>query len=122
MDSMGIKAAKRFSAVVVAAALAVIIMLNLGGVTAKSAVAACNSDARTVQAAIAAFQTVNPDVPVTRAALTSSANGGPFLNSWPDNSAHYVISLNSTDTVMVAAPHTPHAVPYGTPNPCRSVS
>jgi hypothetical protein len=119
---MGVKVAKRISAVVVVAGLAVVILLSLGGVTSKSAVAACNSDAKTVQTAIAAFQTVNPTLPVTPKSLMSTANGGPFLNSWPSNGAHYDISLTPAGVVMVAAPSKATAAPYDTPNPCRSAS
>jgi hypothetical protein len=121
MGLMGVKVAKRFSAVLVAAGLAVVIMLSLGGVTAKSAVAACNSDVKTVQTAIAAFQTVNPNVPVTRASLTSTSNGGPFLNSWPSNRPHYVISLTPAGAVMVSVP-SKAAAPSDAQDPCRSVS
>jgi len=119
---MGVKVAKRISAGVVVAGLAVVILLNLGGVTGKSAVAACNADATTVQAAVAAFQTINPNVPVTPTALTSTASGGPFLNSWPSNRAHYVISLNSAGVVMVSASSKATAVPFGTRHACRSLS
>ena len=119
---MSIKAAKWVSAVLVVIGLVVVILLSLGGVTSKSAVAACNSDAKTVQTAIAAFQTVNPTLPVTPKSLMSTANGGPFLKSWPSNGAHYAISLTSAGEVMVSAPSKATPAPYDIPNPCRSAS
>jgi hypothetical protein len=119
---MSVKAAKRISAVLVVIGLVVVITLSLGGVTSKSAEAACNSDAKTVQTAIAAFQTVNPSLPVTRKSLMSTANGGPFLKSWPSNGTHYAISLTSAGGVMVSAPSKAAPAPYDIPNPCRSAS
>jgi len=119
---MGVKVAKRISAFVVVAGLAVVTMFSLGGVTGKSAIAACNADAEAVQTAIAAFQTLNPNLPVTPKSLMSTANGGPFLNSWPSNGAHYAISLSTTGVVMVSAPSNATAAPYDKPNPCRSAS
>jgi hypothetical protein len=119
---VSVKVATRIAAGVVVAGLAVVILLSLGGVTSKSAVAACNSDAKTVQTAIAAFQTVNPSLPVTRTSLMSTANGGPFLKSWPSNGAHYAISLTSAGVVLVSAPSKATPAPYDIPNPCRSAS
>jgi len=114
--------AKGLSVAIVAIALAVVIMLGLGGVTGKSAVAACNSDAETVETAIAAFHIDNPTLAPTPSLLTSASRGGPFLASWPKNGSHYSISVTSRGTVMVSAPAAAPARDYDTHNPCPSAS
>lgn len=117
---MKVKAAKSISALVIVAVLAVVMLLSLSGVNRKSAVAACNAEASTVEAAVAAFQTLNPNLPVTPKSLMSATHGGPFLKSWPDNRAHYVISLRAAGVVVVSTPSKPAAAPYGTAHPCSS--
>ena len=85
--------------IVVLGILAAIVVFALGGVTGKSVVAACQSDAKTVGVGVAAFNAENPtitaitDSTAWQAALTASgtavtAGGGtvtgdPFLQSWP---------------------------------------
>jgi general secretion pathway protein G len=92
--------------IVVLGILAAVVVFALGGVTSKSAISACNADAKTVETAIAAYQAEgNPISALTNAngpgLLTSTSatvTGSPFLQSWPSNPAHYVISLNATGT------------------------
>jgi type II secretory pathway pseudopilin PulG len=108
--------------IVVLGVLAAMIVFFLGGVTGKSAAAACNSDAKTVETAVTAFQTDNPSLVPTPKLLISPSNGGPFLRSWPSNGAHYTITLRTTGEVMVAVPSRAPAVPYDTRNPCGAVS
>jgi hypothetical protein len=113
---------KRASAVALAIALAAVIFVNLGGVAGKSAVAACTADAQTIEGAVTAFQTENPSMAPTRALLTGSSFGGPFLSSWPKNGSHYSISMTSAGAVMVSTPARPTARPYDSSNPCRSAT
>ncbi len=113
---------ERLPVIVVVGVLAVVIVFALGGVTAKSAVAACNSDAETVEAAVTAFRTDNPSLVPTPTLLTSSSHGGPFLRSWPSNGARYAITLRHSGEVMVAVPSRAAAVPYDSRNPCGAVS
>jgi prepilin-type N-terminal cleavage/methylation domain-containing protein len=84
--------------IVVLGILAAVVVFALGGVTGQSAVAACKSDAKTVETAVAAFQADNPGVTVTSTALTSTANSGPFLKSFPSNSTHYYIGIATAAT------------------------
>jgi hypothetical protein len=85
--------------------LAAIVVFALGSVTGQSAVAACNSDAKTVSIAVSAFEAENPgQIPTSTtltAAPTATVVGGPYLKSWP-NSTYYTISLpTSSDVVNV---------------------
>jgi general secretion pathway protein G len=108
--------------IVVMGILAAVVVFALGGVTGQSAQAACNSDAKTVETAVAAFQADNPSLVPNAASLTSNALSGPFLKTFPSNGTHYTISLSATGAVMVAAPSTATAVSYDTANPCGSAT
>jgi hypothetical protein len=118
--------AKLASIGVMAIGLAVVTM-SLSGATGKvdgpigkAAVVACNSDAQTVETAVAAFHVENPGLAATPATLISFAHGGPFLSSWPKNGSHYSMSVTSAGALMVSAPSTAPARPYATANPCGS--
>ena len=78
--------------IVVLGILAAIVVFALGGVTGKSVIAACNSDSKTVDIAIATYQAQNPTVvQVTGGALTTPGTG--TLQSWPTSTA-YSISIS----------------------------
>jgi prepilin-type N-terminal cleavage/methylation domain-containing protein len=113
--------------IVVLGILAAIVVFALGGVTGKSTVAACQSDAKTIGTGVAALQAENPTATPTQqnaanttgsvwttgswqADLLSSTalTGGPFVQSWPTgNSASYTISVSNGSTTyakVVASP------------------
>ena len=102
--------------IVVLGILAAIVVFALGGVTGKSVVAACQSDAKTVGVGVAAFEAENPTITVPDATDWSSVLpaqgttntvggttviGSPFLQSWPTGggvgaTASYTISVAGT--------------------------
>jgi prepilin-type N-terminal cleavage/methylation domain-containing protein len=89
--------------IVVLGILAAVVVFSLGGVTAQSAVAACQADGATVQTAMAAYNAQNtsgtPSSPVITSAgvVTTPSNLVPkYLASFP-SSTHYVYAI-STDT------------------------
>ena len=92
--------------IVVLGILAATVIFALGGVTGQSAVAACNSDAKSVEVAVAAYYNnpANPNegqpatgYPTTVASLTSTSlpswATSPFLQQAPSNS-NYSIALS----------------------------
>ncbi len=102
--------------IVVLGILAAVVIFALGGVTGKSAVAACQADGATVSTAMAALNAQFPGEVATAAALTPTpATGavgwvtkgdyaaqqvltggtysGPYVQSWPANPGHYVYSI-----------------------------
>ncbi len=81
--------------IVVLGILAAVVVFALGGVTGQSAVAACKSDAKTVETAVGAFQAENPGLTPTSTSLTTTTTTyhGPFLKSFPSNSTHYYIGI-----------------------------
>lgn len=97
--------------IVVLGILAAIVVFALGGVTGKSTVAACQSDAKTVGTSVAALEAENPTYTLTGSSaqwqtdltgvvtspatsVTTGLTGSPFLQSWPTgNKASYTISI-----------------------------
>jgi prepilin-type N-terminal cleavage/methylation domain-containing protein len=122
--------------IVVLGILAAVTVFALSGTTAKSASAACDADAQSVNTALIAFQTQNPSTAATSPAIvgsstTQASNLVPtYLQSWP-NSTHYTISLSAysgtatpSQTVMVSAPASATAVQFPAPtngtDPCST--
>ena len=100
----------------------------------KSATAACNTDAKTVQTAVGAYYVQNGQWPVASSTwgsadpLTSSTKGGPYLHSFP-SSPYYVISIGASGEVDVALTSrdsgyalTPGAESYDTDNVCGQIA
>ena len=101
--------------IVILGILAAIVVFALGGVTGKSSVAACETDASTLNTAVAALEASNPQLgasgvqaltawqadltatPTSAAPVTDASytiQGGPFLQSWPTgNSGTYVVAI-----------------------------
>jgi hypothetical protein len=101
---------------------AVVIMFAVGGATAKSAVAACNANAKAVETAVSMFQIEHSGMVPTPALLTSTADGGPILKSWPSGGSRYTITLTRRGQVMVAVPAKATPVSYDAANPCATAA
>jgi prepilin-type N-terminal cleavage/methylation domain-containing protein len=109
--------------IVVLGILAAIVVFALGSVTKKSAVAACQSDAKTVDVGASALMAENPTYSDTSAnfqtamlppiGTATTIPGNPFVKSWP-NSTSYTISVygndGSTKFATVYAPTTATAI------------
>ena len=92
--------------IVVLGILAAVVIFALGGVTGKSAIAACQADGATIQTAIAAMEAQNPSVTTpTQAELLAGGGetGDPYLASWPINGTHYAFAIYS-GTLLIQAP------------------
>ncbi len=128
--------------IVVLGILAAVVIFALGGITGKSAVAACQADGATISTAIAAFDAQNPGKAATSTLLTSgtTANGNSaYIQSWPNNLPHYAFRLTagtvadqyqSKPTVIVAPAGAISAadalvvasyIPYTGPSSCTAV-
>lgn len=103
--------------IVVLGVIAGIVVFSLTGVSAQAAVAACKSDASTVQTAVVAYEA---DPKHDGSAPTGISQLTPdYLHSTP-SSPDYTISLDN-GTVMVTAPTSATPVAYDTtPNPCNN--
>src|SRR5277367_1786839 len=89
--------------IVVLGILAAVVIFALGGITAKSAIAACQADGATVSTAISALNAQYPGAltgagvgaVAEEAFLQSTSSGGPYISSWPSNAGHYAFALYS---------------------------
>ena len=112
--------------IVVLGILAAVVIFALGGITGKSAVAACQADGATVTTAIAALEAQYPGTAWTSGAastLTTTANGGPYIQSWPNNTAHYTFGgSGSTTAGLTVTPTGGSALTYAGPSSCNSVT
>jgi prepilin-type N-terminal cleavage/methylation domain-containing protein len=81
--------------IVVLGILAAVVVFALGSVTGKSAKSACNSDAKTIETAIAAYEANGNTAAPTSTILLATANGGPYLRSWPSNTTHYTVGIGA---------------------------
>lgn len=90
--------------IVVLGILAAVVIFALGGITGKSAVAACQADGATVSTAMAAFTAENPATAPTTANLTASALGGPYIQSWPNNLPHYAFTITGGALTISTGP------------------
>ena len=123
--------------IVVLGILAAVVIFALGGITGKSAIAACQADGATVSTAIAAFDAQNPGTAASSALLLSgtTANGNSaYIQSWPTNLPHYAFDLTagtvadnwlSKLTVSVAPAGKVSGsgafIPYAGPSTCNAV-
>ena len=112
--------------IVVLGILAAVVIFALGGITGKSAKAACQADGATVSTAIAALEVQYPGTVVSTALMTGTTDGGPYVQSWPNNATHYTFTLNGTgkdpSALMILAGTTGSAVTYAGPSSCNSVT
>ncbi len=78
--------------IIIMGILAAVVVFALGGVTSSSAKSACNTDAKTVEVGIAAYQATNSGgaFPGSIADLVGTTKA---LRSWPSNSTHYYIGI-----------------------------
>jgi prepilin-type N-terminal cleavage/methylation domain-containing protein len=130
--------------IVVLGILAAVVIFALGGITGKSAVAACQADGATVSTAIAALEAQNPTVGVigvsgatvtlTQAMLLAGGGetGDPYIGSWPSNSPHYAYAIAtaaggtgagaySAGQLIVSVPATAAGSLYLGPSSCSTV-
>jgi prepilin-type N-terminal cleavage/methylation domain-containing protein len=83
--------------IVVLGILAAVVIFALGGITGKSQLAACQADGATVSTALAAWNAQNPNTPATKLLLTGTADGGPYIQSWP-GATSYSYTMASAGT------------------------
>ena len=63
----------------------------------EAAVAACQANYQSLVTALADYESLNGSRPAAGEAwATASANGGPFLQAWPETATYYTITWNGT--------------------------
>jgi len=124
--------------IVVLGILAAIVVFALGGVTGKSAAAACQSDAKTVGVGVAALQAENITlqsngltVATWKSDMTSTGTitglkGNPFVQTWP-SSTSYVVWVGdggtwSSDQTLLLATASGFGIPSTTTVAYRDIT
>ncbi len=109
--------------IVVLGILAAIVIFSLSGVTGQSKAAACNSDAKTVEIAVDAFNAENGTFPTGSAQLlessTTGAIGGPYVHQWPGTGNGYTITIDTLGGVSVNG--AAYDTSGGGTNPCSTL-
>jgi general secretion pathway protein G len=100
-DEQGFTLIELLIVILVLGILAAIVIFALGGITGQSATASCQTDARSVQTAIAAWEANGNSAAttITQANLTPT-----YLASWPNNPGHYSVVLGGDTTAGEAGP------------------
>jgi general secretion pathway protein G len=106
--------------IVVLGILAAIVVFSLSGVTGQSKSAACNSDAKTVEIAVDAYNAEAGSFPASSADLLGSTEtGGPFLHQWPATNNDYTITIDTQGGVFVNG--STYDSSGAVSNPCATV-
>jgi type II secretion system protein G len=85
--------------IVILAILAAIVVFAVGTTTTNAKVAACNSDAKSVETAAEAYKAQNGSYPANMAALSTVGPNGPWLRQPPSATVAangYTITLGAT--------------------------
>jgi prepilin-type N-terminal cleavage/methylation domain-containing protein len=107
--------------IVVLGILAAVVIFALGGITGKSAIAACQADGATLSTAMAAYNTQNGANSANYSVNTATPPAvvsnliGNGVQSWPSNGTHYAFGITSAGALAIIAPAASATVPWTVP-------
>ena len=91
--------------IVVLGILAATVIFALNGVTSQSASAACQSDAKSYEVAVAAFENAPGNSGNTPPANTAALVSGGYLHQ-AANSTHYMVAVTGDNVTTAGSPNT----------------
>jgi hypothetical protein len=101
-----------------AAATTTTVPQSVGSAAQQAAVATCQFDYEAIEAALMNYKTLNGANPAEGTAwATSSAKGGPYMQSWPDGRPYYTLQWNGTTLNVVPSRGTSSHGSIGTSTP-----
>ena len=68
----------------------------------EAAIASCHANYQAIETALADYRSLNGSLPAAGIAwATTSANGGPYLQVWPESALYYSISWNGAQLSVI---------------------
>lgn len=84
----------------------------------EAAVSACEANYQALETALADYESLNGSSPAAGESwATAAANGGPFLQQWPETAAYYTITWNGTFFSVIPVRGAPSHGSYGSSSP-----
>jgi hypothetical protein len=70
----------------------------------EAAVSACQANYQAIESALADYRSLNGSAPAAGTGwATATANGGPYLQVWPESATYYSISWNGAQLSVIPA-------------------
>jgi hypothetical protein len=84
----------------------------------EAAVSACEANFQAIETALDDYRSLNGSSPAAGDAwATAAANGGPYLQAWPESANYYTISWNGTQLSVIPVRGAPSHGSDGTGSP-----
>lgn len=91
---------------------------SIASIASQAQLSACQADFSLLEAAIDQYQALNGGFPGSGTTwATSTANGGPFLQSWPSGAPNFSLSWNGSQLIVVPRKGPASRGTYGTSSP-----
>jgi|GEM_PF-1216426 len=84
----------------------------------EAAISACQANYQAIETALTDYRTLNGSLPAAGVAwATAAANGGPYLQVWPESASYYSITWNGTKLSVIPVRGTSSLGSDGTSSP-----
>jgi hypothetical protein len=91
---------------------------SIASIPPQAQLSACESDYALLESALSQYQALNAGPPASGTAWAiSTANGGPFIQSWPSGAPNFAIVWNGTQLDVVPTKGVTSRGSYGTSSP-----